>query len=89
MTEVTSDSLEKVRDVVVEMLGTEREKITTDADFADDLECDSLDMVELIMEFEERYNIEVRDDEAEAVKTVADAVALLDRKLGDKSVATI
>lgn len=76
MTEVTSDSLEKVRDVVVEMLGTKREDITTDTDFADDLGCDSLDM-----EFEECYNIEVRDAEAETVKTVADAVALLDRKL--------
>lgn len=79
MTEVTSNE-DQARKLVVEHLGVEAEKVTADADFADDLGADSLDMIELVMAFEEEFNIEIADDEGEKVKTFADALTLLDAK---------
>lgn len=79
MTEVTSNE-DRARKLVVELLGVEAEKVTADADFADDLGADSLDMIELVMAFEEEFNIEIADDEGDKVKTFADAMTLLDSK---------
>lgn len=79
MTEVTSNE-DRARKLVVEHLGVEAEKVTADADFADDLGADSLDMIELVMAFEEEFNIEIADDEGDKVKTFADAMTLLDSK---------
>ncbi len=79
MTEVTSNE-DRARKLVVEHLGVETDKVTADADFADDLGADSLDMIELVMAFEEEFNIEIADDEGEKVKTFADALTLLDAK---------
>lgn len=67
--------LEEVKDVIVEQLNVEREKITEDATFIEDLSADSLDLVELIMTMEEKYEIEIPDSEAEkiiAVKNLLD-----------------
>ncbi len=79
MTEVTSNE-DRARKLVVEHLGVEADKVTADADFADDLGADSLDMIELVMAFEEKFNIGIADDEGEKVKTFADALTLLDAK---------
>jgi len=75
-------TFEKVRDVIVEKLGVEAAKITEDASFIDDLGADSLDTVELIMQFEEVFDIEIPDEDAETITTVGKAVQYVDSKLG-------
>ena len=66
---------EKVRSIIVEQLGVESDKVTADAKFIEDLGADSLDTVELVMAFEENFDIEVPDEEAEKLQSVADVVA--------------
>ena len=66
--------LEKVKAVIVEQLGVDEDQVTLDASFSDDLGADSLDTVELIMAFEEEFNVEIPDDQAEKIKTVKDVV---------------
>ena len=75
-------TFEKVRDVIVEKLGVDAAKITEDASFIDDLGADSLDTVELIMQFEEVFDIEIPDEDAETITTVGKAVEYVDSKLG-------
>ena len=70
---------EKVKDIIVEELGVEREKLTSDASFMEDLGADSLDTVELVMAFEEEFGIEIPDDAAESIVTVGDAVKYIDK----------
>lgn len=65
---------EKVKGIVTEQLGVEEEKVTMDASFIDDLEADSLDIVELVMALEEEFDIEIADEEAEKITTVKDVV---------------
>jgi acyl carrier protein len=66
--------LEKVKEIVVEQLGVEEEEVTEKASFVDDLGADSLDIVELIMAFEEAFETEIPDEDAEKMVTVADVV---------------
>lgn len=74
-----SDNIEsQVIDVIVEQLGVEREKVTPDAKFIDDLGADSLDTVELVMTFEEKFSVEVPDEDAEKLKSVADVVSYIE-----------
>lgn len=73
-------TFEKVRDIVVEQLGVEPDEVAIDSTFIDDLGADSLDIVELIMAFEEEFNTEIPDDVAEKIHTVRDAVELLDKE---------
>ncbi len=75
-------TFEKVRDVIVDKLGVDAAKITEDASFIDDLGADSLDTVELIMQFEEVFDIEIPDEDAETITTVGKAVTYVDSKLG-------
>ena len=75
-------TFEKVRDVIVEKLGVDAAKITEDASFIDDLGADSLDTVELIMQLEEVFDIEIPDEDAETITTVGKAVQYVDSKLG-------
>ncbi len=75
-------TFEKVRDVIVEKLGVDAAKITEDASFIDDLGADSLDTVELIMQFEEVFDIEIPDEDAESITTVGKSVQYIDSKLG-------
>ena len=75
-------TFEKVRDVIVEKLGVDAATITEDASFIDDLGADSLDTVELIMQFEEVFDIEIPDEDAETITTVGKAVQYVDSKLG-------
>ncbi len=77
-----SDNAEKVKDIIEKELGVEREKLTDDASFIDDLGADSLDIVELVMEFEKEFNIDIPDEDAEKLKTVGDAMAYLNQKIG-------
>ncbi|HEY8391846.1 MAG TPA: acyl carrier protein [Capillibacterium sp.] len=65
---------EKVREIVVEQLGVEEEEVTEKSSFVDDLGADSLDIVELIMAFEEAFELEIPDEDAEKITTVGDAV---------------
>jgi len=75
-------TFEKVRDVIVEKLGVDAAKINEEASFIDDLGADSLDTVELIMQFEEVFDIEIPDEDAETITTVGKAVKYVDSKLG-------
>ena len=70
----------RVKKIVVDHLGVEEEKVTTDASFIDDLGADSLDTVELVMAFEEEFGVEIPDDAAETILTVGDAVRFLQKQ---------
>ncbi|ANR71617.1 acyl carrier protein [Selenomonas sp. oral taxon 126] len=72
-------TFEKVRDIVVEQLGSEADEVTLESTFIDDLGADSLDIVELIMAFEEEFNVEIPDEAAEKIKTVQDVVNYIDQ----------
>jgi len=65
---------EKVKQIIVEQLGVDEGEVTPNASFVDDLGADSLDTVELVMAFEEAFDIEIADEEAEKIKTVKNAV---------------
>ena len=69
-----SDIADRVKKIVIEHLGVDAEKVTMEASFIDDLGADSLDTVELVMAFEEEFNIEIPDDVQENIRTVGDAV---------------
>ena len=74
-----SDIAEKVKSIIVEKLGVEASEVTTEASFTNDLGADSLDTVELIMEFEKEFNIAIPDDQAENIQTVGDAVSYIEQ----------
>ncbi|MBE9230880.1 acyl carrier protein [Cuspidothrix issatschenkoi LEGE 03284] len=69
-----ADIFQKVKGIIADQLGAEEGKITAQSSFVDDLGADSLDTVELVMAFEEAFDIEIPDEEAEKIKTVQDAV---------------
>jgi acyl carrier protein len=71
---------EKVREIIINELGVEPEKVTTEASFVEDLGADSLDTVELVMAFEEEFGIEIPDEDAESLQTVGDAIRYLREK---------
>ena len=77
-----SDIADRVKKIVVEHLGVDEAKVTENASFIDDLGADSLDNVELVMAFEEEFNIEIPDDAAEHIQTVGDAVKFIGERLG-------
>ena len=72
-------TFEKVREIVVEQLGVEAYDVTIDSTFIDDLGADSLDIVELIMAFEEEFSVEIPDEVAEKIKTVKDTVDYIEQ----------
>lgn len=72
-----SDVFERVKEIVVENLGVDAGKVEEGASFIDDLGADSLDTVELVMAFEEAFDIEIPDDAAEKIQTVGDAVKFI------------
>ena len=75
-----SDTLEKIKEIIVDKLGVEQNKITDDAKFIDDLGADSLDTVELIMQFEEEFEIEIPDEDAEKILSVQQALEYIKSK---------
>ena len=75
-------SYDKFKRIITEQLGVELEQVTPDALFVDDLNADSLDLVELIMAFEEEYGVEISDEDAEKIQTVGQAWDYVQEKLG-------
>jgi len=75
--EATNDIAERVKKIVVEHLGVDASKITENSSFVEDLGADSLDTVELVMKFEDEFNIEISDSAAEKIITLKDAVAFI------------
>jgi acyl carrier protein len=73
-----SDVKSKVVSIIVDKLGVEEGEVTNEASFTNDLGADSLDTVELIMEFEKEFNIAIPDDQAENIQTVGDAIAYIE-----------
>lgn len=73
-----SEIAEKVKAIIVEKLGVNESEVTPEATFAQDLGADSLDTVELIMEFEKQFGIEIPDDKAESILTVGDAISYIE-----------
>ena len=79
-----SDYAQKVKEIIIEKLGVDAEKVTEDASFVEDLGADSLDTVELVMDFEEEFDLEIPDEEAEKLTTVGSAIKYLEEKLASK-----
>lgn len=75
-----ADTFERVKAIIVEQLGVDANRVTMEASFRDDLEADSLDLVELIMAFEEEFGGEISDEEAQSITTVGGAVTYLGSK---------
>lgn len=73
-----ADTFERVKKIVVDRLDVEEDKVTLEASFKEDLEADSLDVVELVMELEDEFDMEIADEEAEKIETVGDAVKYID-----------
>ncbi|MBZ0157873.1 MAG: acyl carrier protein [Alphaproteobacteria bacterium] len=73
---------EKVKEIIAKQLGVDAAEVTPDASFVEDLGADSLDTVELVMAFEEAFNIEIPDEDAEKIAKVKDAVDYISRKSG-------
>lgn len=76
-----ADTIEDVRNIIVELLGVDAGKVIPDAKFREDLEADSLDLVELIMAFEEKFGGEISDEDAQKITTVGEAVTYIDEKM--------
>jgi acyl carrier protein len=78
---MSSGTFEEVKTTLVELLGVEESKITLDAKFREDLEADSLDLVELIMAFEEKFGSEISDEDAQKITTVGELVNYIEENL--------
>ena len=76
-----SEIAEKVKSIIVDKLGVEESEVTTEASFTNDLGADSLDTVELIMEFEKEFNIAIPDEQAEKIGTVGEAVDYISKNV--------
>jgi acyl carrier protein len=76
-----ADLEDKVKQIIAKELGVEMEKLTNEASFMEDLGADSLDTVELVMEFEKEFNIDIPDEDAEKLRTVGDALNYLHEKV--------
>jgi acyl carrier protein len=75
---IMSEVAEKVKSIIVDKLGVEASEVTPEASFTNDLGADSLDTVELIMEFEKEFNIAIPDEQAEKIGTVGDAITYIE-----------
>ena len=75
---------DKVKEIVVEQLGVDENQVDAAASFVDDLGADSLDIVELVMAFEEAFDLDIPDEDAEKIATVKDAVDYIEAKAADK-----
>ncbi len=76
-----ADTFERVKKIVVDLLGVEPDKVTQEARFREDLEADSLDLVELIMEFEEQFGGTISDEDAQQIRTVGQAVNYIEQSM--------
>jgi acyl carrier protein len=73
---------DKVKEIIVKQLGVNADEVAEDASFIDDLGADSLDTVELVMEFEKEFNMEIPDDDANNIRSVGDAIKYIEGKTG-------
>ncbi|TGB00252.1 acyl carrier protein [Sporolactobacillus shoreae] len=73
-----SDVLERVKKIVVDRLGVDEADVKPEASFKDDLDADSLDIVELVMELEDEFNLEISDEDAEKIQTVGDVITYIE-----------
>ncbi|NLF02001.1 MAG: acyl carrier protein [Anaerolineales bacterium] len=76
-----ADTFEQVKEIIIDLLGAEPEKITREARFREDLEADSLDLVELIMAFEERFGATISDEDAQQITTVGAAIDYVEQRM--------
>ena len=81
-----SDISDKIKAIICDQLMVNPEEVNDESSFVEDLGADSLDTVELIMEFEDEFGIEISDEQAEQISTVAEAIAYLEKLLADKAV---
>ena len=79
-----SDVASTVKEIIVEKLGVKESEVTTEANFTNDLGADSLDTVEMIMEFETKFDIKIADDQAEIITTVGAAIAHIEKAIAEK-----
>lgn len=79
-----SSVADRVREIIAEQLMVDLEEVTDEASFVDDLGADSLDTVELIMEFEDEFGIEIADEDAEKIQTVGEAIAYIEKLIQEK-----
>ena len=77
-----ADTYTEIKAIIVDLLGVDEEKITLDARFREELEADSLDLVELIMAFEDKFGGEISDEDAQKITTVGEAVKYVDTHMG-------
>ena len=77
---MAADTYERLKKIVVEQLGVDEEQVTPEASFVDDLNADSLDLVELIMSLEDEFGAEISDEDAEKIRTVQDAVDYVEER---------
>ena len=75
------DTFEAIRDIIVDLLGVDESEVTRAAKFREDLEADSLDLVELIMAFEDKFGAEISDEDAQKITSVGEAVDYIDKNL--------
>lgn len=74
---------ERVRSIIAERLGVDEDKVTMEAEFIGDLNADSLDLVEVIMALEQEFDTTIKDEDAESIRTVGDAIRFIDEKSAD------
>ena len=75
-----STTYDEIKAIIIDLLGSDEDKITMEASFREDLEADSLDLVELIMAFEDKFGAEISDEDAQSITTVGQAVAYIDAR---------
>ncbi len=76
-----ADTLSEVKDIIVDLLGVDEGKIARESRFREDLEADSLDLVELIMAFEDKFGAEISDEDAQSITTVGEAVDYIEKRM--------
>ncbi|MEJ2706687.1 MAG: acyl carrier protein [Anaerolineales bacterium] len=76
-----ADTFAEVKDIIIDLLGVDEDKVTREARFREDLEADSLDLVELIMAFEDKFGGEISDEDAQQISTVGEAVDYIDEHM--------
>ena len=77
-----SDTFNEIKDIIVDLLGADEDKVTLEARFREDLDADSLDLVELIMAFEDKFGTEISDEHAQKISTVGEAVDYINGQMG-------
>jgi acyl carrier protein len=82
---MAEDTFERIQGIIAELLGVDKAKVVPEARFREDLEADSLDLVELIMAFEEEFSEEISDEDAQTITTVGQAVEYIDKHKGTKA----